>query len=149
MLDAAVVVAILSLVGVIIKLLVDRSNSVRDAKLKQDADEKDFKVRQADTVSKSVSAASELFSALCKQYSDRIDQLHRDMGKAEGRITALENDNAQLRKDNEELKNQICDLQDALKDSVAERERLQKEVDNLSERLKKYEAKPSRPGAAK
>ena len=73
---------------------------------------------------------NESYAELCEQFRERIEQLTNDLKRAEERITALEQENRELRR--------------KLSESEAERERLQKEVDELSERLAKYESRPTR-----
>lgn len=73
---------------------------------------------------------NESYSELCAQFRQRIDQLHADIKEAEARIAVLEAENRELRK--------------ALAESEKERERLQDEVDSLSERLAAYENRPAR-----
>ena len=135
--DIAESVALLGALGYIVKLLFDRRKANQD-----------FTTRLNSATSEAIAAATTLFEKLCKQYSDRIDQLHRDMGKAEARIGVLESQNSALRSENEELKRQLCDLKELLEDGENERKRLQSEVDALTERLAVYEKRPATPRRA-
>ena len=73
---------------------------------------------------------NDTYRELCAQLQARIAQLHEDIQKAEQRIEALECENGKLK--------------EALAASIKERERLQGEVDDLSERLAAYENRPAR-----
>ena len=78
---------------------------------------------------------NETYSELCEQLQTRIKALHEDIVRAENRIAVLERENGELRK--------------ALEEAVKAKERLQVEVDELSERLAAYENKPTRARASK
>jgi len=131
-LDVAELVAIITALGIIIKLMVDRRKANQD-----------FTTRLNSATSEAIAAATGLFERLCAQYSQRIDQLHRDIGAAGTRIDALEGQNSSLRRENEELKRQLCDLKELLEDGENERKRLQSEVDALTARLAQYEKRPA------
>lgn len=76
-----------------------------------------------------------------KQAADIYDSLCKTL-RAE--VEALRAETIRDRKRIEELSMQICDLEEALRISESERERLQREVDELSERLSLYEERPKR-----
>ena len=78
---------------------------------------------------------NETYRELCAQLQARIAQLHEDIQKAEQRIEALECENGKLK--------------EALAASIKERERLQGEVDDLSNRLAAYENRPQRSAQRK
>lgn len=76
-----------------------------------------------------------------KQIADTYNELCKTL-RAE--VEALRAETIRDRKRIEELSMQICDLEEALRISESERERLQREVDELSARLAKYETRPGR-----
>ena len=89
------------------------------------------------------------YKDLCAEMRGRIEQLHVDIDGTIARITQLEKQNVELRQENETLKDKVCDLEDLLASGEKERVRLTKEVDELSERLAKYETRPTRTSRAR
>jgi septal ring factor EnvC (AmiA/AmiB activator) len=73
---------------------------------------------------------NESYSELCNRLQERVKALHDDIKQAEARIAVLEAENADLKKQ--------------LAESIRDRERLTQEVEELSERLAKYENRPQR-----
>lgn len=78
---------------------------------------------------------NESYSELCTRLQERVRALHDDIKQAEARISVLEAENADLKKQ--------------LAESIRDRERLTQEVEELSERLAKYENRPQRTTARK
>ena len=76
-----------------------------------------------------------------------LREVQDNLRKAKETIAILERDLETARQENEILKQRLLELQDMQQVSEGERTRLQGEVDDLSERLAKYENRPQRTTA--
>jgi len=132
-LDITVIVALLGTIGGWIGWGITARKNRADTKLQAEKNKTD-----------AVATIHEAYNDLCVELRGRITQLHTDIDRAVERITQLEQQNRELRKENEKLADKICDLEDSLATSERERNRLQAEVDELSTRLAKYESRPER-----
>ena len=148
-LDIASIIALLGTIGGWIGLAIQSRKNKSDAKILVDKYKTEAEILAEKNKNEAAATIHAAYNSLCVELRGRITQLHADIDRAVERISQLEQQNVELRQENETLKDKVCDLEDLLASGEKERVRLTKEVDELSERLAKYETRPTRTSRAR